>query len=130
MNQETNQATAQQGRDFYAAMTDPAVRRQYRADPRAAYQASLARAGDAPELAADVEIKVVSNTADTFYVALARPDEETLLSDRQLRHVQAAGGTGSTGSAGTLFCASSFGTLCGTASTAGSAGSVSTSGSD
>jgi len=125
-----NRLTAQQGADFYAALTDPAVRRRYRADPKAAYLDSLARQGIEPELADDVEVKAVNNTADTFYVALFQLNDEAAISDGELQQVRAAGGTGSTGSAGTLFCASTFGSLNGTASTAGSAGSVSTSGSD
>jgi len=122
-----NPATARQGREFYAAMTDPAVRRQYRDDPRAAYLASLARQGVAAELSDDVEIKVVSNTADTLYVALFQHTEDAAIGAEQLRQVQAAGG--STGSVGSLGSASSFGTVCGTASTAGSAGSIGTAGS-
>lgn len=123
----TNLSTAQQGRDFYAATTDPAVRRQYRDDARAAYLAQLARQGVAPELPDDVEIKAVFNTRSAFYVALFRPDDDARLDAGQLRQVQAAGG--STGSAGSLASASSFGTLCGTASTAGSASSIGTAGS-
>lgn len=125
----SNQATAQQGRDFYAAFTDPAVRRQYRDDPRAAYLASMARSGIAPELPDDVEFKAVFNTRDTFYVAIFQPsaDAPARLDAGQLRQVQAAGG--STGSMGSLGSASTFGSVCGTASTAGSASSIGTAGS-
>lgn len=123
----TNQSTAQQGRDFYAAFADPAVRRQYRTDARAAYLASLAGQGLEAQLADDVEVKVVFNTRDTFHLAVFRPGDDAAISDAQLRQVQAAGG--STGSVGTLGSSSSFGCVCGTASSAGSAGTIGTAGS-
>jgi len=116
-------------RQALAQLTDPAMRRKVRLDARAAFKEMFPPDADtaAPVWGDDVEIKVVSNTADTLYVAIFQPDEKAALSDGQLRQVQAAGG--STGSMGSLASASTFGSVCGTASTAGSASSIGTAGS-
>jgi len=84
---------SQQVQDAFSAMSDPAVRRQYRADPRAAYSALCAEVGGAdalPELPDEVEVKAVFNTVDTCYVAL--PHISDLLGEDDLRALQAAGG--------------------------------------
>lgn len=84
----------QQVQDAFSAMSDPAVRRKYRADARAAYHdlcADLKGAGAVfPELPADIEVKAVFNTADTCYVALPHIGAD-LLTDADLQTLQAAG---------------------------------------
>jgi len=85
---------SQQVQDAFSAMSDPAVRRQYRADPRAAYRDLCAEIGAAPgdfaELPDEVEIKAVFNTADTCYVALPHISGDLLGAD-ELKTLQAAG---------------------------------------
>lgn len=85
----------QQVQDAFQAMSDPAVRRKYRDDPRAAYRelcAELGQAGAAfPELPAEVEVKAVFNTADTCYVALPEIGGDFLLGEGELERLQAAG---------------------------------------
>lgn len=97
---------SQQIQDAFSAMSDPAVRRQYRADPRAAYRdlcAEIGRAhGDAfPELPDEVEIKAVFNTAKTCYVALPHISGDLLGAD-DLEALQAAGTAATAGPHATI----------------------------
>jgi len=84
----------QQVQDAFSAMSDPAVRRKYRDDPRAAYHdfcAELGRAGAVfPDLPDEVEVKAVFNTADTCYVALPHIGAD-ILDEADLQALQAAG---------------------------------------
>lgn len=93
-----NQASASQIRDVYAMLADPAVRQQYRDDPKSAHQELLSWAGESREPAGGVEIKAAFNTADTTYIALpASPEHE--IGESDLARMAAAGSTGSAGSA-------------------------------
>jgi len=87
---------SQQVQDAFSAMSDPAVRSKYRADPRAAYRDLCAEIGSAhgeafPALPEEVEVKAVFNTADKCYVALPHLSGH-LLGDDELASLQAAGG--------------------------------------
>lgn len=111
-------------------MNDPEVRRKYRNDPKATYRELRAQElGDNfPALADDVEIKVVTNTPDTFYVVFHEVDDEQIVSEQDLRRMQAAD-TAST--AGTIGTASSLGSVCGgTISSLGSASTIGSAGSN
>lgn len=108
----------------YPVLSDPALRRMYREDPRGAYQLAREYDESLPELSDDVEVKVVSNTADTFYLLLYPHDMP--VSEQQLGQITAGA------SAGTALTASSVGsagTACSTVSTASSGGSISTTSS-
>lgn len=77
------------------------------------------------ELPSDLEVKVLSNSRDTFYLVLP-PDPNEALSDEDLSMIAGGKSASSAGSAGS---ASSAGCVPSTASTAGSASSASTAAS-
>ena len=112
-----------------ALMTDPVVRREYLNDPKAAYEDLRVRgmSGHMPALDDDVEIKVIVNTADTYYVVFQEVSAEYLVSEHDLQRVQAAD---TAGSAGTVSSSSSLGSVCGTISSVGSASTIGTAGTD
>jgi len=103
------------------ALSDPAVRRQIRADPR---QYAL----DHGLLAADsaTAVEVVVNRPGTLYVPIARADAALELNADDLQAVQAAG---SASTAGTASSAATAGTLTTTVSTASSTGCAGCAGS-
>ena len=104
---------------------DPAVRRSILSDPRQYALDNGLIAADA-----EVEVKVMANTADTMYVPMPHLDDFDTLNISDLRTIQAAGrGTASTagcgGSASTLSTVSSTYSTASTASTLASGGCAS-----
>lgn len=118
-----NQASTQQIHSVHAALSDPAVRQRYRDDPKAAHQELLLLAGESHELAGDVEIKAVFNTADTTYIALPAIGIEGEIGEADLARMAAGASAGTAGSVGSF---SSVGTVCSTMSTGGSFATVGT----
>lgn len=111
-------------------MRDRVVRQAWLDDPESAAQAMRAQGADWLP-GGEVEIKVVCNTADTYYIPLPSVDESTdlgMVDDAQLARVQGGVRAGSAGTAGCGGSASTAGTLNTTLSTGGSASSLSTAG--
>ena len=98
---------------------DPELRARVASEP----EAVLAERG--MEMPAGVEIRVLANTDDTYYLAFP-PDPNVALGDEMLDQVAGGKTVSSAGSAGS---ASTAGTACTTVSTAGSASSVGSAGS-
>lgn len=107
----------------YGAMFDPEVRRRIRADPRRYALDNGLIAGDA-----DIDIKVLTNAADTMYFAVspAAGRSAAELSAGELQRLSAAGSTSTAGSGST---ASTLGTLCSTASSSTTLSTLATGGS-
>lgn len=111
-------------------MRDRAVRQAWLDDPESAAQDIRAQGADWLP-GDDAEIKVVCNTADTFYLTLptiGESEDAGAVSDAQLARVQGGARAGSAGTAGCGGSASTAGTLNSTLSTGGSASSLSTAG--
>lgn len=106
----------------YGAMFDPEVRRRIRADPRQYALDNGLIAGDA-----DIDIKVLTNRADTLYFAVSpMAGRSAELNAAELQRLSAAGSTSTAGSGGT---ASTLGTLCSTSSSATTLSTLATGGS-
>ena len=102
-----------------ACSQDPEFRARVDSDPKAV----LAERG--MEMPADVEVRILANTDDTFYLAFP-PDPNVALGDEMLDQVAGGKSASTVGTAGSAGCC---GTVCGTASSASSAGSVGSAGS-
>ena len=98
---------------------DPERRRRLEADPRAAL---VELGAPVPE---HVEFRVVSNTGDTFHLAMP-PDPNADLSDSELHNV--AGGSGTASSGSSIGSASSFPSCLSSVGSVGTAGSASSNG--
>ena len=111
------------------AATDPAVQQKYREDPVAALE-EMRSHGVAPlELLEGQEVKVVFNTADTFYLPLPAIDENAEIDEQALSRLQAAGeatvsSAGSVGTAGTIGTGTSTTSTVSTVASIGSVGST------
>ena len=102
-----------------ACSQDPELRARVDSDPKAV----LAERG--MEMPVGVEVRVLANTDDTYYLAFP-PDPNVALGDEMLDMVAGGKSLSTVGSAGS---AGSVGSLCTTASSASTAGTVGSGGS-
>lgn len=131
MSRMLNQDTPADIQSFVASMLrDPSIRQAWLDDPNGAAERMRAQGADwLPDGGA--EIKVVCNTADTFYLTLpsiGESEDAGAVSDAQLAFVQGGVRAGSAGTAACGGSASTAGSLNTTLSTGGSASSLSTAG--
>jgi len=106
----------------YRAMFDPEVRRGIRADPR-----QYAVDNGLIDAQADIDIKVLTNDADTIYLALSPAVSHSAeLNADELQQLSAAG---STSTAGSGSSASTLGTVCTTSSSATTLSTLASGGS-
>ena len=82
---------SEQIQEAISVMTDPVVRQMYLDDPKLAYEELRAQGHGLAELRGDEELKVVCNTADTFYFTLPEYDDTHLISEQELLQLTAAG---------------------------------------
>lgn len=82
---------SEQIQEVISVMTDPVVRQMYLDDPKMAYEELRAQGHGLAELNGDEELKVVCNTADTFYFTLPEYSDAHLISDDDLLQLNAAG---------------------------------------
>ena len=82
---------SEQIQEAISVMTDPVVRQMYLDDPKMAYEELRAQGHGLAALRGDEELKVVCNTADTFYFTLPEYDDSHLISEQELLQLTAAG---------------------------------------